>query len=245
MPTTQPGILTIFIEDVKIGMESAHEANEAGWPDAFAKVNSPYYYMAFESMTGESQVWYVSPYASFAAESENMKANQSNPELSAELDRLWKADAQYLNSATSIQAVARPELSYGAFPDLAMVRYYDISIIRVRLGHEQEWETAARAYQEVVKRGAPGASFRIYQVINGWPDGFYLVFSAVNDYAEFDTQMAAVQGMWAQATPSEMETLQGFLANGAQSMVSQRFRVSPTMSYVSPEARAKDPDFWR
>jgi len=245
MPSSQPGILSIIIEDIKVGMESAHAANEAGWPRAFGKANSPYYYMAFESMTGESQIWYVSPYESFAAQGESMKANQSDPALAAELDRLWRADAEYLNSATTIQAVARPDLSYGPFPNLAMVRYYDISIIRVRLGHEQEWEEAARAYMEVVRRGAPGASYRIYEVINGWPDGYFLAFSTANDYAEFDAKMAAMQGMWGQATAAEMETLQGFLASGAQSMVTQRFSVSPTMSYVSPEARAQAPDFWR
>jgi len=245
MPSTQPGILTIIIEDIKVGQESAHEANESGWPSAFEKANSPYYYMAFESMTGESQVWYVAPYESFAAEGENMKANESDPALSAELDRLWRADAQYLNSSTRIQAVARPDLSHGPFPNLAMVRYYDISIIRVRLGHEQEFEEAARAYMEVTRRGAPGAAYRMYQVINGWPDGYFLVFSAATDYAEFDAKMAAIQGMWEGATVEEMETLQGFLASGAQSMMTQRFRISPTMSYVSPEARAQDPDFWR
>ena len=82
MPSSQPGILSIIIEDIKVGMESAH---------------------------------------------------------AAELDRLWRADAEYLNSATTIQAVARPDLSYGPFPNRAMVRYYDISIIRVWYGHRRRW----------------------------------------------------------------------------------------------------------
>ena len=69
MPTSQPGILTIIVEELKPGMDAEHEANEAGWPAAFEKVQSPYYYMAIESLTGSPEVWFMSPYASFAAAS--------------------------------------------------------------------------------------------------------------------------------------------------------------------------------
>jgi len=34
VPTTQPGLLTIYIEEVKLGMDAAHATNEAGWPAA-------------------------------------------------------------------------------------------------------------------------------------------------------------------------------------------------------------------
>ena len=102
MPDTQPGILTIFIEEVKVGMNADHEANEAGWPAAFAKSNSPYYYLAMEAMTGPNEIWYVSPYESYAAEGESMKMYESNEELAKELSRLWRADAQYLNETSDV-----------------------------------------------------------------------------------------------------------------------------------------------
>jgi hypothetical protein len=113
------------------------------------------------------------------------------------------------------------------------------------MGHQQAWENAAQVYAQVVERGAPEMDYRIYQVMTGLPDGHYLIFSTANNYAEYDEWMAASQAMWSQATPEEMETLQSFLANDVQSMLTHRFRVSPTMSYVSPETRAADPDFWR
>jgi hypothetical protein len=245
MPTSQPGILTIIIEEVKVGMDADHEANEAGWPAAFAKAGSQYYYMSLESMTGSPEVWFVSPYASFAAEGENMKQNESNPALSAELARLWRADAPYLNSTRTIQAIARPDLSYGAFPDLAMVRFYDITLMRARLGHELAFENAAKLYMEQVKRAAPGMSYRIYQVISGMPAGHYLIMSTANDYAEYDKAMATERGMWEKVSPKDQAMLQQTMANDVMSVIANRYRVSPTMSYVSPETKAKAPAFWK
>lgn len=245
MPTSQPGMLTIIIEEVKVGMDADHEANESGWPAAFAKVNSPFYYMAIESMTGTPEIWFMSPYANFAAEGENMKQNESNPALSAELARLWRADGQYLNSTRTIQATARPDLSYGAFPDLAMVRFYEITTIRVRLGHEQGWESAAKVYMEQVRKSAPGMSYRVYQVNAGMPGSNYLIFSTVDTYAGFDRMMAEGNAMWEKVSPKDMATLQQTMTNDFQAVVTNRFRVSPTMSYVAPETKAKDPAFWK
>lgn len=245
MPETQPGILTIFIEEVKVGMDAAHEANEAGWPVAFAKANSPYYYLALQAMTGPNEIWYVSPYESYAAEGENMKMNESNDELSKELSRLWSADGQYLNDARQIQAVARPDISHGDFPDLGRARFWDISMMRIRLGHEEAWMNAARIYKEQVAKAAPDMSYRIYQVTAGMPAGYYLIFSSVDDYAEFDQAMAQGDAMWEGISPADMATLQQFMASDVQMVINNRFRLNPIMSYVSDETKAVDPDFWK
>lgn len=245
MPETQPGILTIFIEEVKVGMNADHEANEAGWPAAFAEANSPYYYLAMEAMTGPNEVWYVSPYESYAAEGESMKMTESNEELGKELSRLWRADAQYLNDARQIQAVARPDLSYGDFPDLGRARFWDITMMRIRLGHEEAWQNAARIYKEVVAQGAPDMSYRIYQVTAGMPGGYYLIFSSVNDYAEFDDMMAQGNAMWEGISAENMQTLQQFMATDVQMVMTNRFSLNPNMSYVAEETKAVDPDFWK
>lgn len=245
LPTSQPALLTIYIEQLKNGMSADHEKNEAGWPAAFAKAKSQTYYLALESVTGAPEVWYLVPYANYAAEGADMKANASNAELSAAMSQLSKADAQYLEETRVVQAMARPDLSYGPFPDLAQVRFYDITMIRIRLGHGPAWEQAAKKYMEMAKRNAPGMSYRIYQVTAGMPSGTYLVFSSVTDYAGFDRMVADDQALWGKATPEEMAAMQKYVNEDFQFIVTNHYRVSPTMSYVSPEAKAKAPDFWK
>jgi hypothetical protein len=244
MPTSQPGVLTVIIEELKPGVGADHEANESGWPVAFEKAKSPYYYLALEALTGPPELWFVAPYQSWAAEGESMKLPESNAALAADLAKLAKGDGPFLNGYRSMQAIGRPDLSYGTFPDIAMARFYEVTTFRVRPGHEQAFEAAAKLYAEMTKRSTPGASYRTYQVTAGMPGGTYLIFGSTNAYAEFDKIMADGNAMWSKATPQEMATMQKVMADDIMSVITQRYRVSPTMSYVSAEAKAKDPKFW-
>src|SRR2546425_12725893 len=60
LPTTQPSLVTIIREEVKVGRTAEHARNEAGWPAAFGRVNSPDYYLAMTSITGMPEAWYRS-----------------------------------------------------------------------------------------------------------------------------------------------------------------------------------------
>ena len=244
MPTSQPTLLTIVREDVKIGRGDEHARFEAGWPAAYAKAKSPDYYLAFVSMTGPNESWYVTPFASHAAIADGMKRDAADPVLSAELKRLSRGDAEFLNNVRVMQAVGRPDLSMGAFPDLAKVRFTEISWFRVRPGHEASWEAAAKAYRAAAQRSAPSTTYRIYQIIAGVPGPTYLVFSTLESYAAFDQMMSAGQASMAGATADEMAALQKFSAEGLINSETQRFRIDPVQSYVSPQARAADPAFW-
>lgn len=244
MPTTQPGILTIFMENVKLGREAEHAANEAGWPIAFERAGSPDYYLALVSMTGRGEIWYVSPYESFAREGEAMERIDSDPALSAELERLWRVDGEYLDDARTVQAVARPDLSYGAFPDLGRARYWDITTFRIRPGHDAGFEAAAKAYAAAAERLTPDVSFRVYQVTAGYFGGTFLVFSSVDSYAEFDEMMAGDNTIFENLTEDEQKVFQDFARQDLQNGVTNRFRLDPSMSYVAPETKAVDPEFW-
>ncbi len=127
MPTSQPTLLTIVREDVKIGRSAEHSRFEAGWPAAYVKAKSPDYYLAYVSMTGPSEAWYVTPFASHAAIADGMKRDAADPVLSAELERLSHGDAVFLNNVRVMQAAGRPDLSLGAFPDLAKVRFTEVT----------------------------------------------------------------------------------------------------------------------
>jgi hypothetical protein len=244
VPTTQPTLLTIYVEEIKAGMESAHAAHEAGWPAAFAKAGTPDTYLALESMTGTAQVWFVQPFESYASEGASMARNEGDPVLSAELDRLWRDHGQYLESSRVVNAVARPDLSFGDFPDLTHTRFWDITTFRVRPGADALFEAAARTYGQAAARLAPEMSFRVYQVTAGWPDGTYMVFGSVSDFAEFDDAMARGGTVWEGLTDDEREVFQRYFSEGAQVSVTNRFRLDPGMSYVDEATKAADPDFW-
>src|SRR5438874_2474759 len=125
MPTSQPGILTIFREDVKYGHNADHEKTEMGWPAALGKAKSPGTYIALTSISGPSEAWFIQPFASWKAVEDNMKFESDNAELAAELARLSRADAEHVSAGRSIQLTARPDLSAGTFPNVGKTRFYE------------------------------------------------------------------------------------------------------------------------
>jgi hypothetical protein len=79
--------------------------------------------------------------------------------------RLSRADAEVLNNWSLLHLMARKDLSYGAFPDLAKQRFVEITTFRVCPGREAQFEAAAKAFGAAAKRSAPGMSFRVYEIV--------------------------------------------------------------------------------
>jgi len=244
LPTSQPSLVTIIREEVKVGHQAEHARHETGWPAAYGRVNSPDYYLAMASMTGLPEVWYIVPAASHAAMGEQDKRYSNDAAMTAELDRLARADAEHINSARTIHAAARPDLSMGSFPDLARQRFWEITIFRARPGHEAEFDAAAKAYIAAAQRNAPNTNFRTYQVIAGMPGPTYIIFSSVANFADFDAMMADGMKTMAGANAQEQAALLKFSTDGMLSAETNRYRLDPRQSYVSRETRATDPAFW-
>jgi hypothetical protein len=244
MPTSQPKFLHVVRERVKLGRSAEHSRWEAGWPAAFEKAKSPDTYIALESVTGPAEVWYVIPFSSHAAYGESMAKQDADPVLSAELERLSRGDAEFVSEANALDAVARPDLSYGAFPDIAKMRFWEITTFRAKLGHGEDFAAAAKAWASASARSAPSASWRTYEVVAGAPGGTYLVFGSVPSFAEFDKGMAESEATWKGLTFEERTALQKYDTDAALNTVTNRFRLDPRQSYVPAEVRQKDPAFW-
>jgi len=243
LPTSQPKRLTIVREEVKVGHTADHARNEAGWPAAYEKAKSPYYYIAITSMTGPTEAWYLIPSDSFTAEAASMKRDDNDPELSGELERLSLRDADFIDRSSTVQSVARPDLSLGKFPDVSKIRFYEISVYKVRPGQEENFDAVAKTYGVVRERVAPGSSYRVYMVNAGMPDSTYIVLSSVENYGDFDKLTADNDKVFKSTTPEEKAIFAKWGELIAKSETN-RYRVDPVQSYVSKEVRAQEPDFW-
>ena len=244
LPTSQPNLITIAREEVKLGRDADHAKVEAGWPAAYEKAKSTDYYLAMTSMTGTPEAWYVAPYASHATIGDSMKREDADPVLTAELTRLRRADAEMISSVRVMHARARPELSYGAYPDMAKQRFFEVTWFRVRPGHEPQFEAAAKAYGSSAKRNGIGAAYRVYEIIAGVPGPTYLIFASMASMNELDTAMTDGDKIMRGANQDEGMALQKVMLEGVVNVETQRFRVDPVQSYVPKETRAQDPAFW-
>jgi len=244
LPTSQPNMITIVREEVKVGRDADHAKIEAGWPAAYEKAKSPDYYLAMTSLTGAPEAWYITAYASHAAIGDSMKREDGDAALTAELARLRRADADVISGVRVLQARARTDLSYGAYPDLAKQRFFEITLFRVRPGHEQQFEAAGKAYGAAAKRAGATSGFRVYEVVAGVPGPTYAIFSSIASYGEFDQVMSDGDKTMKGANTEEGMALQKFMLEGVVNVETQRFRLDPVQSYVPKEVRAQDPGFW-
>jgi hypothetical protein len=244
LPTSQPNLLVIYQEDIKVGHRGEHEKTEAGWPAAFERAQSADYYLALASMTGSSSVWFVQPAASYAALGESLKRETADAALAAELERLHRVDAEHLTGVRTLHARARPDLSRGAYPDTASQRFWDVTTFQVRPGHGEAFEAAVKAYGAASqKAGAP--PFRVYDVVAGMPGATYLIFSSATSLAEFDKAALAGQATWQAVSEADREQIGKALRDGVLASETQRFQLNGPMSYVSREVIAQDQTFWR
>lgn len=242
LPTTQPPFLRIIREDVKPGHVADHTITESGWPAAFAKAKWPDYYLAWESMTN-NEVWFTIPHASYAAMGESL-AREADPAIAPELARLSKADGEHINSIRTIELRARPELSHGAYPNLANQRFWEVTLFRMRPGSEEAWTKAVNSYKAAAGRAGRKMSFRVYEVVAGMPSPTYVVFSSAAKFGDFDTMIADGEATMKAMTPEDAPIGKDF-NQGLINTETFRFRLSPEMSYVSDEIRASDPGFWK
>jgi hypothetical protein len=244
LPTSQPNYLQVIVEDVKVGHDDDHSKLEAGWPAAFEKAKSPYFGMGMVAITGAPQAWFLTPFESNRTLGESMKASADDPVLSAELSRLARADSAHITNARTIMLAARKDLSHGTFPDIGKQRFYEVTIFRVRSGHEDQFAEVAKAYGTAASRGAPNAAYRVYQVVAGVPGPTFYVINSVGAMADMDKMAGDGDATMKAMTKDEAALLQKFSADGLINVEAQRFRVDPNMCYVPTDVRASDPAFW-
>jgi hypothetical protein len=244
LPTSQPMYLQVTMEDVKFGHDDDHSKLEAGWPAAFEKAKSPYYGIGMVAISGAPQAWFLTPFDSNRAIGESFKLNSDDAVLAAELARLSRADAAHINTLRNVYLRARKEMSHGAFPDVAKQRFYEVTIFRVRPGHEDQFAEAAKAYGSAAGRTAPGAAYRVYEVVAGMPGPTYFVISSVVSHGDFDKAASEGDATTKGMTKEQLAVMDKFGAEGLINAETQRFRIDPNMCYVPKDVRASDPAFW-
>ena len=245
-PAGPPPVLQIYREDVKPGKTAAHEKVETGWPRAFAAANSPTHYLAMTSVTGPNEAWFLTGYPNLAAWEQDVKNNDSNATLSAELSRLSQQDGELLNSVRSITAAYRTDLSYRSGGSIATMRYFLVTTIRVRPGFENDFNEGWRMVVAAHEKANMNERWAMYQVTAGAPAGTFIYFGALKSLAEVDATagMHSADAYQSAVGDEGRKRLREMNRAGTITSETNYYAFNPAMSYVSKEWIAADPGFW-
>jgi hypothetical protein len=237
--TEPPPILKIVQEAMKPGKGAAHEKSEAAYVRVFSKSKYPNY-VAWEAMSGSTQVWFLEGYANYAGIEAASKISNAEP-LKTTLDELDVQDSELRSGERTILARYRKDLSYlPASLNLGKAHFIWLNIVQVRHGHGDEYAEMRKIMNAAFEKTGAKWSRLVYIVGN----------AAVTDYL-IAWPMESLIAM-DQTTPwNNRETLgegyERYRKLNADIVVSNEeilFAVNPRMSNPPNAYVEADPVFW-
>jgi hypothetical protein len=230
-----PKVLSIFREEIKAGRGGAHEKLETGYVRALQKAKWPVYSIAMTASAGGTDAWFVSAYDSFGALEKDRQNMNKNAQLSADFERLDAMDADFRTGQRGILCSLNEELTIGGSFDISQMRYFAVNTVRVRPGHDEEYQEARKMLMEAVKKGDPNAHSIVYTVRAGMPSGTYLIFTPRKSLAEMDPNPAVAKAVQDAMGASNAKKRQKLLADSVIGTETSIYSFSPKMSYVPKE----------
>lgn len=242
---TPPAILQIEREEVRPGKGAAHAANEAAWAAAYAKANSPVYWLGMTSVSGPVEAWFLTGHDSFATLEKMDASTEANPALSAERDKLAAVDGDLLTRTSTIIARYRPGLSYQPAVKLPTMRYMTVDLVRVKAGHVAEFTNGWRMIVDAHKKATVDEHWAVYEVDSGMLDTTFLFLYARKSLAEIDASgpMHAAAGYRDAVGERGRTQMNEMNQKGVEMTQTMHFRLRPGMSTLAKEWAEADP-YW-
>ncbi len=244
-----PRVLLIVREEIKPGMMPAHNRHSAGYAGIFGKLKTPNHRIAMIPVAGsENEVLYVTAGESFAdiemiTKETDKKMAGTNGTMGAELARLDKEAPDLHSGMRDMLAVFRPELSYKPGVDIAAMRYFAITTVRVRPGQDDNYSEYVRTLQNAARDKAKAETHvAAYQVIAGMPGTTYMFFRPMKSLAEYDLRI----GPRVREAMTDDQKKKADKMAGESVIVSETsiYAFNPSMSYLPKEFTARDSAFW-
>ena len=244
-PPGPPKVLTIFREFVKPGKGGMpHEKAESAFVQASQQAKWPTHYFAVTSLSGKPRALFLTGYDSFAAWEKDNQATQKNTTFSQTLDRAAVADGELLSDADSGTFAYREDYSLHAPVDIPHMRYFEISVYRVKPGHDKDWDDGMKmvlaAYEKI-----PDIHWACFQAVYGAPEGTFLFFTPLKSLTETDRMLAQNKQFEAAMGEAGMKKLRELSAATIELSETNLFQFAPKMSYPPDEWIKADPNFWK
>jgi hypothetical protein len=239
-----PKVLLIDREMVKFGKDSGHAKNEGAFARAAAAAKSPDHYLAVTTMSGPNEAWFLVGFDSYA---EWQKSNEydSQPKVQTLLDPLEEKDADYVSDSDQVVATYNEKWSYKPDMNMAEMRYFEIETIRLRPGHDKDWDDLVALYLTTAAKASIDEHDIFFEAHYGAPNGTIYIFTPRKSLAELDAAMGTGKAFDDALGPGGQkkwaELIEAAVASDSTTLV----RFSPGMSYPPEEWVKSDPSFWK
>lgn len=236
-----PPILKIVREDMKPGKSMAHEKTEGAYVRAFQKTNFPNY-VAWEAMTGQTQVWFLEGYANFAGIEAASKIANTEP-LKTALDQLDVEDAELRTGERTMIARYLKDLSYLPAPlNLAKTHYVWLTVLRVLPFRNEEFAEIRKLQRASFEKAGVQTLSVVYLVAQGAPSATFLVVTPLESLSAMDERArTSTREVLGNQYDRLLKLRQEVIASSEDTL----FSVNPKMSNPPKAYLDADPNFWK
>ena len=243
--TPPPKVLEITTEVTKPYVGGApHEKTEALFAQASRDAKWPEHYLGMTSLTGKERALFVQGYDSFADWQKDMNASHKDAAYSAKIDDALAADSALLESVSTSAFVYRDDLSLRGPVNVGQMRYFEITVFHVRLGHEKDWENLSKMYIDAYDKVA-GAHWATFEKMYGTDSGgTFIIVTPMKALGEADQEIVDDKNLPSTVGADQMKKMMDLGTATIESIESNLFAVNPKMSYPMDKWAQADPDFW-
>lgn len=240
-----PKVLFVDVEYVKPEMTGKpHREAEQAVTKQLADAKSPVHYFALDSLTGAPRVLFMFPYDSFAEFAKTRMEAGQNAEGSAAVDEANRKDSELLSSKESDFYRYRADLSHKPEVPIKDLHYWEITRVKVKVGHTHDWEEYLKMLSGMLDKTAPDRHLAVFQSAYGRENGgIWLLMVPMATMDAVDTLFADRDAMPGKTDAATMTRYQALAAASVESSQRNLFAAAPKMSYVSDEWAKADP-FW-
>jgi len=235
-----PPILKIVREYMKPGKGAAHEKNEAAFARAFQNSKFPNY-IAWEALSGPTQVWFLEGYANYAGIETALKISAAEP-LKSTLEQLEVEDGELRTGESTTIAYYAKDLSYFPVPlNLAKTHFVWVDMVRIQRGHVEEYAEMRKIQNAAFEKVGAKWQRAVYVIGNGAAATDYLVVRPMESLSEMD---APAHWNNREALGESFERYRKLTSDLIVSADDILFAVNPKMSNPPKAFLDADPAFW-
>jgi hypothetical protein len=239
-----PKVLTVTREFLRPGKNGTpHDKTESAFVTAMRDAKWPSYYFGLDSLSGKLRSVFLTGYDSFDAWEKDVHAQQKNGKLAAALDRAYAEDGPLLDSVDQSVWFFREDQSHHPTTDIGTARMMELSVYRVKPGHEAEWDAIVKLVKDAYAKGVEGHWDMFQMVYGGGPA--YVVITPLKNGAEIDRNWAAGKKFEEAMGAEGMRKLGELSASSIESSETNLFVINPKISYVPDDVAKSAPEFWR
>lgn len=244
--TNPPKVLLIMREFLKPGKQgSPHMKSESAFVRAMAAAKYPTHYFAMTSLSGQPRALFIVGYDSFADMEKDNDAMMHNKALAETFDRDAIVDGDLLKSSDQSEWTFDPDSSVHPAVKIEQMRYMEMTAIKVRIGHMAEWKELVKLYQQGYEN-VEGVHAAVFESQYGQDNGdLFLVVSPMRSLSEVDDEPAQGKAFQAALGADNLKRFHELSASCIESLQTNLFEMSPSMSYVPDAWVEANPGLWK